>query len=371
MMNIKHQAANLWKDTFGDSDEYIGMIMDHYYDEKRCRCECHDGVLAASSVVIPYIFKKRISDPRECSVDGQLILDSKFSIAYYNGDYLCGLATRPELRGQGIMRRIIGDIEKDSEDLGHDFTFLIPADSRLREYYRRLGYEDTCPKTILILKTRFLKEEGMLNASDMEAAYNVRKASSDVAVSNVRNTVSEKSLSIVCLDSSNVDERIITDLVDRLMDEQACNCKEDSGYLYISHNRQQWEDVLRDFLREEGRIIIGKDNLNHSDEAGIFMTSNGKILPVFGNAEELICLLKYVINEKRVDLQKCECRLEIADPILATVLIDLLEGHPDLPGEIIVEKEKYGMAKILKKYSVAFSARNVSPEQIVIRFMLD
>lgn len=111
----------IWKETFGDSDEYVDLVYDNYYGD-HCLAIYREGKMASALTGIPYRFGKQ---GREGSIDGL---------------YLCGLATRPEFRRHGLMRILIEKVERQAQQNGMDFTFLIPADNHLREYYARLGY---------------------------------------------------------------------------------------------------------------------------------------------------------------------------------------------------------------------------------------
>lgn len=120
---IKEDMKRLWKDIFHDSDSYISIILDNYFDERFVETEYADGRLIAMLVGIPYRFNT-IAGLR-------------------HGLYLCGLATVPECRGRGIMGKLISRSHETARNLGFDFTFLIPAESRLRKYYARKGYVDS------------------------------------------------------------------------------------------------------------------------------------------------------------------------------------------------------------------------------------
>lgn len=112
----------LWKDTFQDSDSYIQLIFDTYYNPDFVEYEVAGSDLQSALLGIPYEFggaENRIK-----------------------GLYLCGLATKPRHRGQGVMTRLIEKINKKAAAAGFAFTFLIPANELLHDYYARRGYVD-------------------------------------------------------------------------------------------------------------------------------------------------------------------------------------------------------------------------------------
>lgn len=112
----------IWKETFGDSTRYIDLIYDNYYSPEFCRAIYREGNIASALTGIPYLFGTRDSGKN------------------LKGLYLCGLATRPEFRRRGLMESLLEEVERQASLKGADFTFLIPADNHLREYYARLGY---------------------------------------------------------------------------------------------------------------------------------------------------------------------------------------------------------------------------------------
>lgn len=121
---IKTDMMELWKETFHDSDRYIGIVFDTYFNlDNICVRYCGERLISAL-LGVPYAFR---IDGREAT-----------------GMYLCGLATAPSYRRQGIMGIMMREIEVRATERGFDMTFLIPADNGLREYYRRKGYHDSC-----------------------------------------------------------------------------------------------------------------------------------------------------------------------------------------------------------------------------------
>lgn len=117
---LKSRLSRLWKDTFHDSDEYISLVFNNYFDPSLVACEEAGGDVVAGLVGVPYEFgnaERRLK-----------------------GLYLCGLATRPQFRSRGIMTRLLADINDRAREQGFAFTFLIPADEGLRKYYHDRDY---------------------------------------------------------------------------------------------------------------------------------------------------------------------------------------------------------------------------------------
>lgn len=200
-VEIKKQMIKLWKNTFHDSDEYISLVFDNYFDENLLEYEERNGVIISALLGIPYDFtsKKlehssdansenletlppeaniitegsiRMAEPEstdndayetekqtaylkdlsarsECFKSGKAdnlinILNNSDADNEENfklrGLYLCGLATHPKYREGGIMSRLIEKINIRARDLNFDFTFLIPANDGLIKYYYDRNY---------------------------------------------------------------------------------------------------------------------------------------------------------------------------------------------------------------------------------------
>lgn len=120
----------LWKDTFGDAYEYIRMVFDTYFIEENVETvEDEKGRLVSSLLGVPYRFFDCGVETSCGSHDG-----------YLKGMYLCGLATVPDMRRKGLMKKLMRRFEERAAGNDYDFSFLIPADERLRNYYSSMGY---------------------------------------------------------------------------------------------------------------------------------------------------------------------------------------------------------------------------------------
>jgi GNAT superfamily N-acetyltransferase len=118
--DLKRKMIGLWKSTFHDSDAYISLVFDTYFDPELVEYELDGGELVAALLGIPYEFGN---------------VDHKVKALY-----LCGLATQPQHRSRGIMTRLIDRINDKARAAGYAFTFLIPVDAKMRNYYYDRGY---------------------------------------------------------------------------------------------------------------------------------------------------------------------------------------------------------------------------------------
>lgn len=147
----------LWKHTFHDSDDYINLVFDNYFNPDLVEYEERDGKLVAAMLAVPYRFYMSVNCKSEsdecqnsdfvdmCGVEKNNIKHSYIGASdegdsFLNGLYLCGLATSEERRGLGIMSRMIERINVKAAQRGYAFTFLIPASDGLQKYYSDRGY---------------------------------------------------------------------------------------------------------------------------------------------------------------------------------------------------------------------------------------
>ena len=129
ILKIKDSMKSLWKETFGDSSEYVSLIFDTYFNPEYIAHHEEEDEVIAALLGIPYCF---------LSSSGTRL----------RGLYLCGLATRKAYRRRGIMTGLIREINHKAKDKGFDFTFLIPSEDGIKRYYHNLGYIDSFYKKI-------------------------------------------------------------------------------------------------------------------------------------------------------------------------------------------------------------------------------
>ncbi len=120
----------LWRDVFGDSDEYIDLVLRSWYTPAISMLWADDKGPAAMllghkfNIVVP---KCRVAD----------------NAAMLRGIYLSGLATREDMRGCGIMTQMIREIYSRAVRHKYDLLFLIPASESLRKWYERFSFFNT------------------------------------------------------------------------------------------------------------------------------------------------------------------------------------------------------------------------------------
>lgn len=116
-LNIKNQACRLWKECFGDDDDFIHRYLDYAFANNLFYFSENNKELVSFLSLIPV---KLFSDNKELQ-----------------GYYLYGVATSPEFRGQGAGKRLLA---KALQSLSFDFIVTIPASDSLFNYYRNQGF---------------------------------------------------------------------------------------------------------------------------------------------------------------------------------------------------------------------------------------
>ncbi len=162
----KNDMMLLWKQTFGDVEEYISLVFNMYFCQENAQYKLRDGKLVSAMLSVPYRFcsmsldadNKNISNSNihncerlyedkcginNCENSTNIDINNKyFRNIFIKGLYLCGLSTLPEYRGNGIMSDMIDEINYSASLKDFSFTFLVPANNGLRKYYADRQYVD-------------------------------------------------------------------------------------------------------------------------------------------------------------------------------------------------------------------------------------
>jgi len=122
------QLRNLWKDTFGDSDEFLDIFHATAFSLKRCRCVLLQGELVAAL----YWF--------DCEFQNKPIA------------YIYAVATAKEHRGRGLCHALMEDTHEHLKELGYAGAILSPASESLFKFYKKMGYKTCAYNNELIFK---------------------------------------------------------------------------------------------------------------------------------------------------------------------------------------------------------------------------
>ena len=113
------EIIQIWKECFGEADTSIYTFLSRYYFSQCAMLEKRDGHVVSMVFMIP--------------------CQTSFGLAAY----LYGIATLPEYQHQGISSKLIREMLEKCQKNGAVFSFLIPADEPLEDYYTKFGYMQT------------------------------------------------------------------------------------------------------------------------------------------------------------------------------------------------------------------------------------
>ncbi len=109
------QLKALWREAFGDTDEYIDMFFGTAYSKERCLVAEEDSVVG-----MLYWFDTSYFDTR---------------IAY-----LYAIATKSTHRGRGVCTLLMREAHNYLKSLGYTGAMLVPGSDGLFDFYKKLGY---------------------------------------------------------------------------------------------------------------------------------------------------------------------------------------------------------------------------------------
>lgn len=110
---------NLWKQAFGDTDEYLDLFFGTAFGPERCLCVPDGSTVAAAMYWL------------DCEYLGRRIA------------YLYAVATDERYRGRGLCRRLTEQAHRILKEQGYSGAILVPAEPGLFEMYAQMGYK-TC-----------------------------------------------------------------------------------------------------------------------------------------------------------------------------------------------------------------------------------
>lgn len=119
-MSVKEQVRRLWKECFGDSEEFMDLYFGRRYTDEINTCLEEDGKVVSALQRIPY--------PMTCY--GEVIPMA----------YISGACTDVAYRGRGLMKRLLASAHRRMYEEGKWLAGLIPAEEWLFGYYARSGY---------------------------------------------------------------------------------------------------------------------------------------------------------------------------------------------------------------------------------------
>ena len=116
-INKKEECRRLWKEVFGDSDEFIASFINHFYNEENMLCIEQDGKMLSMLHIIPF------------ELNGSKVA------------YIYAVATDADARGKGYAGKLIRQSIEKAQSKGYKAIFTLPADDMLRDFYSKFGFK--------------------------------------------------------------------------------------------------------------------------------------------------------------------------------------------------------------------------------------
>ena len=117
----KRQVESLWRDVFGDAEEFIRLYFDNIYNGDNTIVVEKDGEIVSALQLLPYTM---ILEGREVHVA-----------------YISGVCTRPTERGKGYMNMLMDMADAELKQRNIPMAILIPAEEWLYKVYSKQGYK--------------------------------------------------------------------------------------------------------------------------------------------------------------------------------------------------------------------------------------
>lgn len=143
------QLKLLWKEVFGDSEEYVDAFFKEIYQDENVLLFADGKDVLAALYMVPYehdFSQKNAKLSAASQRTGRAI-------------YLYALATQKSARNKGIMGEMITKSQKIARERGCDYLFLIPSEDKIINFYERFGFERTVGFTKGMLSAKELNHE--------------------------------------------------------------------------------------------------------------------------------------------------------------------------------------------------------------------
>ncbi|NLL46144.1 MAG: GNAT family N-acetyltransferase [Clostridiales bacterium] len=117
------RLKEVWKISFGDSDELIDRFLDHFGVNAGIVGECGGDIVSAAYILPTDGLVMKDNSRRSCS-------------------YLYAISVLPDYRGNGLGKEITLAAVEYSSRLGYEYTVLKPSDEGLFDFYASLGFTE-------------------------------------------------------------------------------------------------------------------------------------------------------------------------------------------------------------------------------------
>lgn len=106
----------LWREAFGDSEDYLDLFFGTVYSQKNCLAATIDGELAGAL----YWF--------DCEFNSEKTA------------YIYAVATTKKHRGKGVCSALMARTHLYLKENGYSLAFLVPGEASLFDFYEKMGY---------------------------------------------------------------------------------------------------------------------------------------------------------------------------------------------------------------------------------------
>ena len=122
----------MWKLCFPtDTDDFIHFYFNEVYNSDEFLVLYQENILVASLQIVPYRIK--------IGENG------------YDAGYISGAMTHPEHRKKGYMQQLLGAAFEEMQMLGFTFSFLIPQENWLFDFYEKYDYQKAFPQSYHVI----------------------------------------------------------------------------------------------------------------------------------------------------------------------------------------------------------------------------
>lgn len=110
----------LWKEAFGDTDEFMDNFFETGFSPDRCLCAMAGDTVAAALYWFRCEYKEK-------------------TVAY-----IYAVATAKNYRGQGLCHELMNYVHEHLTALGYEGAILVPGSKSLFDFYESMGYTACC-----------------------------------------------------------------------------------------------------------------------------------------------------------------------------------------------------------------------------------
>lgn len=311
-IEIKEGMMRLWKETFHDSEEYVRLVFDAFFNIEMVEYEEIDGNIVAALLAVPYYFGN--------------------SSHQLKGLYLCGLSTDPAYRKHGIMGGLIERLASRMKNSGHSFMFLIPADEELQRYYRDRRFVNAFYRSV----ERFTSSHDFA----LENLHVLNKE--DSRIKNIKQRYCER---LICRRISSDEElplseaRLLTDYIRKRENYRPDSCR----HLGILHTTCELMTAIKECFVSGGRIYYCINSDDKVTGVGFVYAGNDEVTVYCLHVSDR-CSYYRLLGEIKNDYPDLGLKL-YSYPIRNIIGIDK-KYSPARNYEV------YGMARILNLYEI-------------------